>query len=58
LYRLDIGNEKVKFSEDEISNVSDCQIIFDEDSFEALYDLFKYMKRKVKNDEEGRKESK
>ena len=55
LYRLDVGNEKVKFSENEIANVAECQIIFDEDSFEALIGLFKNLKE-VDKKKSGKRE--
>ena len=38
-YRLDIGNEKIHINEDEIVNVSECQIILPKDSFDILVGL-------------------
>ena len=56
LVRLDIGNEKVKFSEDDIANVSECQIIMDKPSFTALRGLFKRYEELEKEESEEAKE--
>ena len=39
--RLDFGDEKVKFDEKDVANVSECQIIVDKKSFEVLLNLLK-----------------
>ena len=38
-YRLDIGNERVQINEKEIVNVSECQIILPQESFDVLVGL-------------------
>ena len=38
-YRLDIGNERIKVSDSEFANVSECQIILPKESFEVLIGL-------------------
>ena len=47
-YRLDIGNEKMKISEEENVNVAECQVILPQESFDALYGLFKLMDKDSK----------
>jgi hypothetical protein len=53
-YRLDVGNEKLQISEKEKVNVSECQIILPEDSFNVLVDLL----CKVQNDEKEKTKKK
>lgn len=53
-YRLDIGNEKIHINDSEIVNVSECQIILPQESFDALVGLL----CKVQEEEKTKPKSK
>jgi len=48
LYRIDLGNERLQISNEEIVNISECQIIMDKSSFDALYELMTKIKNQKK----------
>ena len=54
LYRLDVGNERIENPEGGFINISECQIIFEQEAFDALLGLFKSMdaqrKRELKKE--------
>ena len=51
LYRIDIGNERMQINENEVINISECQILLDEEAFNKLYQLMGKAKKETKKNE-------
>ena len=44
LYRFDFGNERIQVSDNEMVNVSECQVIMNTEAFDTLFNLMKQVK--------------
>ena len=54
-YRLDIGDENLMQPDGSSLNISECQIIFEQEAFDALLGLLKKVNRERKKDEKAKK---